>query len=359
MRILHTESSNGWGGQEIRIFREAEGFREKGHEVIIATARGGGLAAKAQAAGFTVYELNWKKSRALWTWLKLLQIIYRHRIEVVNTHSSWDAWVGGIAAKTAGKKVVRTRHLSSRIRAGLNSWLLYKQLADQVVTTSSAIIPQICAQAGRSPSTVRCIPTGLDPLRLEEALPQREAFRLRLGLESQDVLVGMVCILRSWKGIPDFLAAARMLKREAHLKWVLVGGGHLQDYEPLLDKWDLRQTVRFLGHLDPPYVAMAALDIFALLSTGHEGISQATLQAAYLQKPLITTPVGGLPEVCLDRVTGLIVPAHSPEKVADAVLELSKNPSFRYALGQQGRKLVLEKFTWQQTLSQMEQVYER
>ena len=51
MRILHTESSNGWGGQEIRILREAIGMRERGHEIYFAVVKGGKLAIKARRRG--------------------------------------------------------------------------------------------------------------------------------------------------------------------------------------------------------------------------------------------------------------------------------------------------------------------
>ncbi len=114
--------------------------------------------------------------------------------------------------------------------------------------------------------------------------------------------------------------------------------------------------VTFTGHLDRPFAAIGALDIFALLSTAHEGISQASLQAAYLKKPLITTTVGGLPEVCLDNLTGIQVPPSSPEKVAEAVLRLATDQKLRESYGAAARQLVEDKFTLQHTLDQMEEV---
>src|SRR5690242_20004072 len=124
VRLLHTESSRGWGGQEIRILREAEGMRERGHEVILAVNSGGGLIRRARDAGFVVYELPFKRSCAFKAIYELVQICKRHGIDAINTHSSVDAWLGGIAARIAKKKVIRTRHLSTAIRKGLNSRLL-------------------------------------------------------------------------------------------------------------------------------------------------------------------------------------------------------------------------------------------
>src|SRR5581483_9532863 len=358
MRLLHTESSRGWGGQEIRILSEAEGMRKRGHEVILAVNSGGGLISRARDAGFIVYELAFRRSCALKTIYELVQICKRHRIDAINTHSSLDAWLGGIAARIAKKKVIRTRHLSTMIRKGLNSRLLYKSLADFVVTTSSPILRTIEKQAKLSPSRLQCIPTGIDPHVLKADLMKAAEFRASLGVGSSDVLIGTVCFVRSWKGINDLLQAAVLLKERKEIKWVIVGGGHVNDYKAKIPELGLERIVTFTGHIEMPYSAMRAIDIFALLSTAHEGISQASLQAAFLERPLITTTVGGLPEVCLNGETGLLVSPFSPAEVAKAVVKLVDNPMLRQQFGMRGKQLVEEKFTLTHMLDEMEKVYE-
>lgn len=352
MRILHTESSNGWGGQEMRILREAEGMRQRGHEVVFAIVRGGKLAAQAAKCGFTVYEMGFSKAKALKAIASLLQIMRRHRIDIVNTHSSLDAWLGGIAGRIARKKIIRTRHLSTPIRRGINSRLLYKGLADQIVTTSSAIVPVICEQAGIPLSRCVCIPTGVEPIAVSEEDVQK--FKEQWKISPQDFTVGTVCVVRSWKGIQDLMRAAELLKHRKEIKWLVVGGGYIDQYKDLID---LKGILTFTGHLENPHIAIQALDVFMLLSTAHEGISQASLQAGFLERPLITTTIGGLPEVCIDGKTGLLVPPKSPEKVAEAVLKLADDPVLRKQMGQAAKRLVEEKFTMQQTLDQMEKVY--
>jgi glycosyltransferase involved in cell wall biosynthesis len=354
MRILHTESSRGCGGQEIRILKEAEGMRSRGHEVVIAVAKGGGLAERARAKGFTVYEIRFSKLLAFFTLLKLAAIVSRHDIELINTHSSLDAWMGGIAGRFLRKKIVRTKQLYTPIRKGLNSRLLYKGLADFVATTSSSIIPMICIQSKLSPFAIRCIPTGVEPIEVKRE--EIEAFRRQLGVSAEECLVGTACFVRSWKGIDDFLHAVALLKDNPRLKWVIVGGGHLEKYRAKAEEMGLSSVLTFTGHLDVPYAAIASMDIFALLSTAHEGVSQASLQAAYLRRPLITTNVGGLPEVCIENVTGLQVPVRSPAAFADRVLKLMENPSLREAFGANAERLVLGKFMFSETLDQMESV---
>lgn len=341
----------------MRILREAEGMRERGHEVVLVVQSGGGLVSKAKEKGFTVYEVSYKKSLAPILIYKLARLMRDRQIDLVNTHSSLDAWIGGIAAKVSRKRVVRTRHLSTPIKGGLNSLLLYNTLADFVVTTSSSILNPIQAQARLSPSNLCCIPTGID---LEVMKPSQEMvaqFRHSLRLSPDDILVGTACFVRSWKGIPDLLKAAALLKKNPRLKWVVVGGGHVNDYRPKILEMGLQSQVTFTGHLELPYAAIQAMDIFVLLSTAHEGISQASLQAAYLKRPLITTSVGGLPEVCIHGETGIVVPPHCPEAVAKTVLELGNHPSLRKEMGEKAHQLVLERFTITHTLDAMERVY--
>ncbi len=358
MRILHTESSKGWGGQEIRILNEAKGMRDRGHKIIFAVNRGGQLIEKARKEGFTVHELSFTKQASLQTIFQLVRLIKKHAIDLVNTHSSLDAWIGGIAARIVGTSIIRTRHLSTPIRSGLNSYLLYKALADFIVTTSSSIIPMIAKQAKLPLSRLLCIPTGIIPSQLHVDAQAVKQFRDSLRLGPNDVLVGTVCFVRSWKGIDDLLKAAQLLQDRKEIKWVVVGGGHVNDFRHKLKELKLEETVIFTGHLDVPYPAIAAMDIFLLLSTAHEGISQASLQAAYLSRPLITTNIGGLPEVCIDGKTGRIVPPFSPQEVAKAVSSLLDSPSERHAMGLKAKDLVATTYTLQQTLDKMELVYQ-
>lgn len=358
MKILHTEASPGWGGQELRILRESEGMRLRGHEVIFAIQKEGGLVQAAREAGFTVYELPFKKAKALTILCSLIKILRRHKIEIINTHSSLDAWVGGMAARLTGRKVIRTRHLSTPIRKGLNSRLLYNTLADVVVTTCEEIVPMICRQAHLSSERCLSIPTGVDPSKITCEKEDIEAFRKKWGIASNETVAGTLCILRGWKGVSDLLHAAKILKETPHLKWMIVGGGVSETH--FLQEWKelgLEEKVIFTGHLSPPYTALAAMDIFLLLSWANEGVSQASLQAGWLKKPLITTPIGGLPEVCIDGKTGIQVPVRAPQEVAAAVKQLLEAPSLRAHMGEEAHKLVEEKFTLQHTLDEMERVY--
>ncbi len=357
LRILHLEASSGWGGQEMRILKEAVAMRLRGHVVVFAVMKKGLLVDQARKEGFVVYEMNFKKPYWLLTLFQLLRILSKHRIDIVNTHSSLDSWIGGIAARLFGARVVRTRHLSTPIKPGWNSYFLYGKLADRVVTTCAAIVPTIVEQSRKNPSLCRSIPTGVHPDKIQVDSKKVTLFRESLGFKQKDFLVGTACFMRSWKGIGDLLKAADLLRNE-EIRWVIIGGGHIETYRQKAKDLNLDGIVSFTGHLEDPFFAIKALDVFTLLSTAHEGVSQAILQAAYLERPLVATPTGGLNEVCIHQKTGLQVPIFSPKEVADSVLYLRDHPDERQKFGSEAKKLVLERFTFQTTADQMEEVYE-
>lgn len=324
----------------MRILREAEGMRKRGHTVAFGIMTGGILAQKAREKGFEVRELNFHRAGWLWSLFQLLKMM--RGVDLVITHSSLDAWIGGIAARIAAKKIIRMRHLSTAVKPGWNSRMVYGRLADFVVTTCNAIIEPIAEQSGKDRKLFRSVPTGIEPFTT--ASEKKEKFS-----------VGTACFMRSWKGIEVFLKAADLL-RDKNIHWIIIGGGHDAKYRQLAKEVGLE--IEFTGHLENPFPKIASLDVFALLSTANEGVSQALLQAAYLGKPLIATPTGGSPEVCLDGKTGIVVPVFDEKAVAKAVLQLLEDQELRDKMGQAAHLHVSNHFTFEKTLDEMEQVME-
>lgn len=360
MKILHTEASKGWGGQEIRILREAEGMRERGWEIIFVTSPGAQLAIRAREKNFFVQEIpmEWKYAPiSLW---ELRKLIKNQKVNLVVTHSSMDAWLGGISARLAGCPVVRLRHLSTPIKKGLNSKILYNYLANYTVTTCQSVANIIRNQANLPPERCFSVPTGMDPKSILVQQKDIEDFRKKWNLHSSDFIVGCVCVMRSWKGIADLLKAAHILKEDSSIKWLLVGGGAAESYfRGIAQSLNLNDRVLFTGHLEDPYPALSLMNVFALLSTANEGVSQASLQAAFLKKPLITTKIGGLPEVCIEGKNGFHVAINDPKEVATAISKLKENPQLRLQFGEWGYHMVMGKFTFTKTLNEMESLYRK
>ena len=98
LKIVHTESSCGWGGQEIRILTEAKGFLGRGHEVTLLCPEQAPIYEEAQQRNIPVVALPIARKKikgllAVRRWLK------KNSIDIVNTHSSTDSWLMALASK--------------------------------------------------------------------------------------------------------------------------------------------------------------------------------------------------------------------------------------------------------------------
>jgi len=149
--------------------------------------------------------------------------------------------------------------------------------------------------------------------------------------------------------------AAKNLENNKKIKFIIVGGGHQKTYIEKAKSMELTNVI-FTGHIENPIPSILAFDVFTLLSTAHEGVSQASLQAAFLQKPLITTPTGGLKEVCIDNQTGILVPIFSPNKIIEAILKLEKDKNLRDRYAQNAKKLASD-FSQENMIDKMSRVY--
>lgn len=350
--FLHLEASTGWGGQEIRILREAIAMRDKGHTIFFGVQKGAILGEKALKVGFKVSYYDFRRRYFLFTLFRLFFYFIFRKIDIVVTHSSRDSWQGGIAAKLAKCTVIRTRHLSTPSKKGLNSYVLYNLLADKVITTCEEVAQSIRKKAFLSEERCCSIPTGVDPVVIDAKLHETTFTK------PSPFVVGTACMLRSWKGLDTLVEAISLLKDEKDLSLLIIGDGPMLPHlKALGKKLGILDKIFFTGHLENPFPALATVDLFSLLSTANEGVSQASLQAAYLEKPLITTSTGGLAEIAVQGKTGIIVPPKSPKQVAEAILLLKNNPNLRQSFGTAAKSLLLSRFQWSHTLEALSSFY--
>jgi glycosyltransferase involved in cell wall biosynthesis len=306
LKILHTESSEGWGGQEIRILTEAAGMISRGHQVEIAASPRADIASAARKHGIPVYEAPISKRR-LEGVAFLLRIIRQTLPDVIVTHSSNDSWLVALASRLrrSAPPIVRIRHLSLAIsRSAANRWL-YGTVPARVVTTGEAIRQLLIERLRLPPSHVVSIPTGID---LERFRPGNHGpARSALGLPADRPIVGIVATLRSWKGhrfLIDAMADPRL--SNAHL--VIVGDGPQCDaLVTRVRDSGIADRVTFAGRQGDVVPWLHSFNVFFLPSTGNEGVPQAVMQAMAAGLPIVSTPVGAIGEVVDDGRTGILV----------------------------------------------------
>ncbi|KRT71305.1 MAG: group 1 glycosyl transferase [candidate division NC10 bacterium CSP1-5] len=357
--ILHTESSPGWGGQEMRVHLELIGLRERGHRMLLACHPESELAKRAERAGLEVWCLSFRRPidpRLTWQMHRLLT---QERVELVNTHSSVDSWVVSLAARSARVPVVRTRHLSVPLKRDPFSRLVYWTLCDRIVTTGEAIRRHLLAKLRLNPSKVISIPTGVDLRQLDPHTVDGKQVRHELGVQATTPLIGIVAVLRSWKGHRFFLEAVPLIVRKVpSARFLIVGDGPLRrTIGQWIEQMGLKEIVMMAGHREDIPEVLAALDVVVSASTAAEGVPQALLQALAMRRPVVATQVGGIPEAIRHEETGLLVSHGDPVALAAAITSLLSDPDRGASLGNAGRRLVEKEFAVETMLDRLEVLY--
>ncbi|MGE5616061.1 MAG: glycosyltransferase family 4 protein [Bacillota bacterium] len=361
LSILHTESSTGWGGQEIRTLTESRGMLDRGHRVTIVTPANAQMLPVAKRMGIPVEAIDIERRTpgsfgALRRWLAARG----DEFDVVNTHSSTDSWLVALASATLANAppAVRTRHVSTAVHPRPWTRWLYLHAAKHIVTTGEALREQLVRDNGFPPDHLTSVRTGID---LERFRPlDRDAMRARLGLEAAPTL-GILATLRDWKGHEYLLEAfARLRSRFTAWRLLVVGDGpYRPTLEALTDRLQLRDAVRYLGNRDDVPECLSSLDLFALPSYGDEGVPQGIMQAMACGLAVVSTPIGAIGEAVRDGVTGILVRPRDAAALADALGAIMGDDARRAAMAQAGLAYARANFGIDAMLDAMERIFRR
>jgi len=280
--ILHTECSDGWGGQEIRIMEELRGMRSYGYATALIAPQHSRIYSRAQAEGFEVHAVRFGNKGHLPSWGRLFRLIARLKPEVVNTHSSDDSWMAGFVARVLGVPlIIRTRHVSTPIGSAFS----YKAFPHLILTTSQAIRESLIA-CGIHEERIVAVPTGIDSNRFRFSSPWRKEIREKHGFSEEDILVGNICVLRSWKGLDFFMDTAAQMPPP--FKFILVGDGpQRQRLQDRAKGMGLEGRLLFPGHQEEIEKYFSALDLYFFTSYANEGVPQSLLQAQSVGLPMV------------------------------------------------------------------------
>jgi len=320
LRILHSESSNGWGGQEHRTFREMFALRERGRTLELICVPGARLGERLGAEGFTVHTTPMRSGADISAVAQIRRVLKQGRFDLLNTHSGRDSLLGGAAARLAGTPlIVRTRHLALAI----TSRATYTWLPHKVVAVSQSVMRYLVS-AGMPGKDIVTICTGI--VKPQPVSRGSSTLRAELGLGENAVIAGTVAIMRDKKGHPDLIRVAKPLIEQCpNLHFVFAGDGPL-------------------------------FDLF-VLPTHQEALGTSFIEAMASGLPVIGTAVDGVPEVIADGINGLLVPAHDARARAAALLRLVDAPDERRRMGAAGMRITQTRFSVDTMASEMAAFY--
>ena len=342
--ILHTEWANSWGGQVQRVMLECSKLSALGYRVVIACQPGSPLLNHAREKGITAEEVRIRGQFDLRAIRDIYRLIRKYRITVVNTHSSRDNWVGSLAAKLARVPLlVRTRH--HPVPISNNPLNFTHKLADGFIATGEAVRTGLITDNRIPADRVISIPTGVS---LERFYPGIDSLPLKreLGIDPATKIVTIVARLGRGKRHDVFLEAASLIRNElADVKFVIVGDGAMQEsIKQKISELDLSDVVIMTGHRSDIPEFMASSDVVVLTSDS-EGVPQVLTQAMAMERPVVAAPIGAIPDLIEDGVTGLFADAGNARSFADKIVKLLRDDSLSRNIGRAARQHVLKHFT--------------
>ncbi len=309
----------------------------------------GAPAEELRTMGFDVDSLQFSAVGKLRMLRNLVSLLKREQIDVLHTHNTYPHFYGTLAARLAGVPiVVNTQHG----RGCGNGWKdrlqfrLANRLSEQVVGVSEDATRLCRDQDWRSAGRISCIWNGIDlerfAVRPLPAVPHAISVA-RLSKEKDfGTLLRAVALARA--EVPEF-------------RLTIVGdGAERASLEQLTDELGLRDVVTFLGERrDIPELLSQAS--FFVSSSKTEGISLTLLEAMAVGLPILTTRVGGNPEVVQEGVTGRLVEPLNPDALASGIVEMCRDRQTREQMGKAGRERVEEHFNVRRMIGRYEELY--
>ena len=357
--IFHTEASGGWGGQELRILAELDGLARRGYRTGLISEPGSPIAERARSLGRPVHPVRFRWSADPSAVRKVARILREEGVDLLGTHSSLDAWVGGIAARWCGVPVVRTRHLDIPLKRNPLSRMVYRLLADAVVVTGASGAARLVAEAGVPPERIHVVPTGIDLDRFDPARVDGSRIRRELGIEASAAVIGTIGVLRVLKGIDIFLRGCRaILDRNPAARFLVVGDGPMRrEVRALWQALHLEGAAWLLGHREDIPELLAAMSVLVLPSLTGEGNPQVVSQAMAMGVPVVASALPGIMELARDGDTARLFPAGDAQGLADAVCRMLEDGEIRRRMASRGQALARARLSVDAMLDRIEVIY--
>ena len=358
IKVLHTEWSDGWGGQEIRIINEMIAVREQGVEVFLACTNHAQIKQKALDNGIKVFILPFRGNADFKTLFGIKKIIQENQIDIVNTHSGKDTWVGGLAAKLAGIKFIRTRHLSNPIKSSRSNFI--NELADFIFTTGEGVRIDMITNNRINPEKIQSIPTGIDADIYDLNNFARQACRDLFQFQNGQIVIGIIAVLRQFKRHDRFLNMARNIidnNPDKDIHFVMAGDGpQRENLSNMIIDLDLQSHVSILGHVSNVPELLQALDVFVLTSDSGEGVPQSVMQALLINTAVVSTNAGSTKDL-YHKDNFILIDKDSQKELNEACNKLINNQDLCDQYASNSRNYVLDNFSKVRMTEKIMKVY--
>ena len=375
-KILYLITQSEWGGAQRYIFDLATSLPKDRYSAVVAAgldeekaSQSHNLFTKLDEKSIKSYGLNnlvreinpLKDLKAYFEIKKLLKEI---KPDILHLNSSKAGVIGAMAGRRAGiKKIIYTVH-GFVFNEPLPTWkkLFYlwaekfsARYKDQLICVS-----EFDRQTGIHKNIAPAdkfitVHNGLNPV---EFMTKAEA-RSQLNLPAEKKIIGTLAHFYPTKNLKSLIQAANIvIKKYPETTFAIIGDGQLRpELEAEISGLQLNKKIVLLGEKPQAYRYLTAFDIYACSSI-KEGLPYSIIEAMQAGLPVVSSKVGGIPEIITDEQNGLLVNPGDPDDLAKAIINILEDEKLAQKLSQQARTDLLTKFSLTQMVSQTETIYQ-
>lgn len=278
--------------------------------------------------------------------LRLARLIKQHQVDLVCTITRGAHIYGGIAGRLMRRRVMFHLHDIPQSRcATMLYFALIKHCAHRVVAVSQSIVDAYKLNwHDLSETKIAIVHNGIDLHRFSPARHAPDVLRERLELRERYPVVSIIGRVSRFKGLEEFIQAAKLVTDEfPHSRFLVVGQVWDEDrawserYDDLIRRLGLSDHILQLGQRSDVPDLIAASDIVVLASR-FESFGLSIVQGMAMEKPIVATRCGGPEEIVVDGETGFLVPVQDPDELGAKILLLANDPHLAAQMGKAGRK---------------------
>lgn len=366
VKVLIVDLSYSFGGATSRVLTLMQHMHHD--RIALAALDNSPIAQAAQRSNLQVFIVG-KRKIAPQILFKLIMLIRKEGFQVLDTQNPQSKFWGSFAAFFTGTALVSTlnswygnehgrrnprRYFYSLLELGTNFALT------RYVVVSKAIYDALVSHR-ISPDKIDLIYNAVD-IDADKIVGDKESLLQQFELLPAAVLLVSVGRLTWAKGYEDLVEAIRIIADELRDVYCLIAGdGELyQELAAQIERSGLSRRMFLLGYLDRDQVLslLKGGDIF-VMSSRTEGTPIALLEAASFKKPILATCVGGIPELISNGVEGILVPAGSPDELAQGIKKMVMDKALSDRLARGAYHRVNRDFTINQQIKATSQTYTR
>lgn len=366
-KILFCVTKGNFGGAQKYVYDLATNLSKAAFDIVVACGEGDALPKMLEEKGIKTIRINnlTREIKILDEFKvckELINLIRFEKPDIIHLNSSKIGGVGAVAGQIARileknykPTIIFTSHgwgfyekyrpFLIRLFYYLSHWLTI-MLCDQTIAVSEKTKQDIVFLPFIE-NKIKVIHNGIDNFDL---LPKKN---------SEKVVLFSIAELHNNKGLDVALRALSLLPKEIKEKitYSIAGDGEeKENLENLVKELGIEEMVNFLGFKDNAKQLLSSANIF-LFPSRTENLPYAILEAGFAGLPIISTSVGGIPEIIKDMQNGILVHPQNPKEIAEAIIYLLDHTEKQKEFGSEIKKIVSNFFSLDKMLSKTLEIY--